>query len=106
MENGAKASETFRWSEELWEPSTLALTGVPKRARRAARIKAYVPAGLAERSFSLDAEAVQAVIDAQDAVREAQQYADTVGVNTIAQQLLRSEAIASSQIEGIDVPGH
>jgi Fic family protein len=29
-----------------------------------------------------------------------------VGVNTIAQQLLRSEAIASSQIEGIDVPGH
>ena len=32
--------------------------------------------------------------------------ADNVGVNTIAQQLLRSEAIASSQIEGIDVPGH
>ena len=31
---------------------------------------------------------------------------DAVGVNTIAQQLLRSEAIASSQIEGIDVPGH
>lgn len=72
------------------EPSTLALADVPKRARRAARIRAYVPAGLAERSFSLDAEAVQAVIDAQDAVREAQQYADTVGVNTIAQQLLRS----------------
>jgi hypothetical protein len=88
------------------EPSTLALTSVPKRARRAARIRAYVPAGLAERSFSLDAEAVQAVIDAQDAVREAQQHADAVGVNTVAQQLLRSEAIASSQIEGIDVPGH
>lgn len=29
-----------------------------------------------------------------------------MGVNTIAQQLLRSEAIASSQIESIDVPGH
>jgi Fic family protein len=106
MKDGAKGSETFRWSEELWKPSTLALTSVPKRARRAARIRAYVPAGLAERSFSLDAEAVQAVIDAQDAVREAQQHADAVGVNTVAQQLLRSEAIASSQIEGIDVPGH
>jgi Fic family protein len=106
MEDGAKGSQTFRWSEELWEPSTLALTGVPKRARRAARIRAYVPIRLVDRSFSIDAEAVQAVIDAQDAIREAQQYADTVGVNTIAQQLLRSEAIASSQIEGIDVPGH
>jgi Fic family protein len=106
MDADAKGSETFRWSEEAWEPLTLSLTGIPRRARRAARISAYVPAGLSERSFSLDAEAVQAVIDAQDAVREAQQYADTVGVNTIAQQLLRSEAIASSQIEGIDVPGH
>src|ERR1700752_4927825 len=54
---GARGSETFRWSEELWEPWTLALTGVPKRARRAAPIKAYVPAGLAERSLSLDATA-------------------------------------------------
>ena len=106
MEDGAKGSQTFRWSEEPWEPSTLALTGVPKRARRAARIRAYVPIKLVDRSFSIDAEAVQAVIDAQDAIREAQQCADTVGVNTIAQQLLRSEAIASSQIEGIDVPGH
>jgi Fic family protein len=106
MDGGTKGSGPFWWSDELWEPSTLALTGVPKRARHAARIRAYVPARLAERSFPLDAEAVQVVIDAQEAVREAQQYADTVGVNTIAQQLLRSEAIASSQIEGIDVPGH
>ncbi len=106
MEMDATGFETFRWSEELWEPSTLALTGVPRRTRRAGRIRAYVPVKLADRSFSLDAEAVQMVIDAQDAVRDAQRHADTVGVNTIAQQLLRSEAIASSQIEGIDVPGH
>jgi Fic family protein len=101
-----KGPERFRWSDELWEPSALELTGVPKRARRPARIKAYIPAPLADASFSLDDKTVQAVIDAQDAVKEAQQYADTVGVDTIAQQLLRSEAIASSQIEGIDVPSH
>ena len=102
----AKGTERFRWSDEIWKPSTPALAGLPKRARRSTRIRAYIPVPVSEASFSLDDEAVQAVIDAQDAVKEAQQYADTAGVNTIAQQLLRSEAIASSQIEGIHVPSH
>ena len=79
-----KGSGRFQWSDELWEPSALELTGAPKRARRPARIKAYIPTCLADASVSLDDNAVQAVIDAQDAVREAQQYADAVGVNTIA----------------------
>jgi len=102
----AKGPERFRWSDEIWKPSTPALAGLPKRARRSTRIRAYIPVPVSEASFSLDDEAVQAVIDAQDAVKEAQQYADTAGVNTIARQLLRSEAIASSQIEGIHVPSH
>lgn len=106
MDHHAKGSDRFRWSDEVWQPSTLELAGLPKRARRPARIKAYLPAALADTSFSLEETAVQSVIDAQDAVREAQQSADTAGVDTIAQQLLRSEAIASSQIEGIDVPSH
>ena len=36
----------------------------------------------------------------------AQAHADRVGVSTIAGQLMRSEAIASSQIEGIATPGN
>lgn len=92
--------------DELWDPSPETQTGIPKRARTPVRIQAYVPARLSALELELDAKTVQAVFDAQEAVADAQRYADTVGVNTIAQQLLRSEAIASSQIEGIDVPSH
>jgi Fic family protein len=38
--------------------------------------------------------------------RTTQEEADLVGLNTIAQQLLRSESMASSQMEGIAVPSH
>ena len=93
-------------SEELWEPSPEAQTGIPKRARTPVRVQAYVPAPLAALQLDLDERTVQAVLDAQEAVADAQRYAETVGVGTVAQQLLRSEAIASSQIEGIDVPSH
>jgi Fic family protein len=99
-------SQRYTTSRERWEPSLDALTGIPRRARTPARIVAYVPASLAASSLSLDADTVAAVVDAENAIRRAQQYADTAGVSTIAQQLLRSEAIASSRMEGIDVPSH
>jgi Fic family protein len=92
--------------DELWEPSASAQTGIPKRARTPVRIQAYLPARLSDLELDLDTQTVQAVFDAQEAVADAQRHAATAGVNTIAQQLLRSEAIASSQIEGIDVPSH
>jgi Fic family protein len=103
---GATKGSRFELLDELWEPSPEAITGIPKRARTAVRVQAYVPARLSRLELELDERTVQAVLDAQEAVAEAQRYADTVGVNTIAQQLLRSEAIASSQIEGIAVPSH
>lgn len=107
MESHAKgSSERFRWEEVRWEPNSVGVTGVPKRSGRPARVQAYVPAPLADLDFALDASVAQSVLDATAAISEAQQYADRVGVSTIAQQLLRSEAIASSQMEGIDVPGH
>lgn len=106
MDRRAEGSPRYRWQPVAWEPDTLAVTGVPKRARRPATVQAYVPAPLRELEVMLDASLVQSMLDATDAVVNAQRYADRVGVNTIAQQLLRSEAIASSQIEGIDVPGH
>ena len=103
---GITQGSHYQLLDELWEPSPEAQTGIPKRARTPIRVQAYVPARLSTLDLELDDKTVQAVIDAQEAVAEAQRYADTVGVNTIAQQLLRSEAIASSQIEGIDVPSH
>ena len=44
--------------------------------------------------------------DAEVRVATAQAHADHVGVSTIAGQLMRSEAIASSQMEGIATPGN
>lgn len=102
----ATQGSRFELLDDLWEPSPEAVTGIPKRARTPVRVQAYVPARLSRLKLELDERTVQAVLDAQEAVADAQRYADTVGVNTIAQQLLRSEAIASSQIEGIDVPSH
>src|SRR5215218_406482 len=105
MAIGTKVSR-YEFLDELWEPSREAQTGIPKRARTPVRVKAYLPAPLSELELELGQKNVQAVLDAQEAIADAQRYADTVGVNTIAQQLLRSEAIASRQIEGIDVPSH
>lgn len=99
-------ASTHRLVEELWEPESEIITGIPKRARQPVRIRAYVPAPLAGLDLTLDARLVQAVSDAQEAVAAAQRYAESAGIETVAQQLLRSEAIASSQIEGIEVPSH
>lgn len=93
----------FDLVDVLWEP-----TGQlgPRRARVPVRIQAYVPAPLATLRWSFDHEVTAALADAQAAVAAAQAYAEQVGVATIAAQLLRSESMASSQMEGIAVPSH
>lgn len=58
------------------------------------------------RDFTLSETTTTALSDAETAVTSAQSHADRIGVSTIAVQLLRSEAIASSQIEGVSTPGH
>lgn len=67
-------------------------------------IQAYVPASIADLDLRLSGTTVAAVSDAESQIAAAQEHADRAGVSTIAAQLLRSEAIASSQIEGIDTP--
>lgn len=99
-------AKPYELQEELWRPSAETALEGPKRARQSVRIETYVPALLAERPIALDSGLAQAVYSAQEAITAAQTHADTVGTSTIAQQLLRSEAIASSQIEGIEVPSH
>lgn len=99
-----RATPSYREVEELWEPDLA--SGGPRRARAPVRIRAYVPAMLASRSFALSEGATTALSDAESAVVAAQAHVDRVGVSTIAVQLLRSEAIASSQIEGVITPGH
>jgi Fic family protein len=98
-------SETrYRMQDVLWEPDLDAYG--PRRARAPARIQAYVPAALNSQRWRFSSEATAAFGDAQAEISLAQQHADRIGLNTIAQQLLRSESMASSQMEGLVVPSH
>lgn len=94
----------YTWSEERWSPG-LSTSG-PRRARQPLTVRAYVPRELAGLELRLSQQTLTAVSDAEVQIALAQAHADRVGVATIAVQLLRSEAIASSQMEGISTPGN
>ncbi|UUY01598.1 Fic family protein [Svornostia abyssi] len=96
----------FTTHEERWEPDLTSHTGVPKAARRPATIVAYEPGRIGDLRLRLSDDVIAAVTDAERAVRDAQRHSASVGVATIASQLLRSEAIASSRMEGVQVPSH
>ena len=100
------AAEPPRYEEveAPWEPDLG--SGGPRRSRVPVRIRAYVPAMLTGRTLALSERAATALSDAESAVVAAQAHADHVGASTIAVQLMRSEAIASSQMEGVTTPGH
>lgn len=97
-------SSRFRLQEVLWEPDRDRFG--PRRSRVPVRIQAYVPTELARLEWRFSAPVTAALGDAQAAIAAAQQHADTIGLNTIAQQLLRSESMASSQMEGLVVPSN
>lgn len=86
-----------------WEPTT---GSGPRVARRPVTIEAYVPGTISRRRWQFSAAVSQAAADAQAAAERAEAHAHHVGLGTLAQQLLRSEALASSQIEGVQIPGH
>lgn len=105
MGGGAKGSRAaYDELEIVWRPSGDA--PLPKRAQAPARVIAYVPGPIADLTVALSDKAMQAVIGAEAAVAATQRHSETIGVGTVAQQLLRSEAVASSRMEGVPVPGH
>jgi Fic family protein len=91
--------ETVDWRPDPDAPG-------PRRARRSVRIQAYVPAPMTALDLRLPPSALAAVSDAEREIAAAQQHAEAIGVRTIGGQLLRSEAIASSQMEGVVVPSN
>src|SRR4051794_22180679 len=88
----------FSEIERTWKPSS-GLGG--RRARTPARYRAYLPAEIHDRDFALDSGLAAALTEAEQLCRELQSHAASVGLDTIARQLLRSEAVASSKIEGL-----
>ena len=74
----------------------------PARYRRACRYEAFVPDELAELSVSLDAKIAGAVSEAEQAIRDLNAVA-TSDLQAMGRLLLRSESIASSKIEGMQL---
>lgn len=103
--------------EQSWKPN---LSGFGARAaRRAMTYRAFVPAPISDVELSLSGPTAADVADAESAlVRLRAQEQATLGLESLVRSLLRSEAVASSWIEALqishrklaeaerDAPGH
>jgi len=85
---------------ERWEPSWEAAS---RRDRRAGTYGAYVPDGLAERPLVLDGRLAARAGAVEAKVRALAAGPGARSLEGVARFLLRSEAIASSRIEGLQV---
>lgn len=86
-----------QWVEQRWE-STIE-SGMPRRARRSGNYRSYQPDPLLEGPLVLPVEHERLIASAEQAVRDV--AGDSSDLAGVARFLLRSEAIASSRIEGI-----
>lgn len=88
------------WREARWEAQWTA----PSRAdRRSGRYRTYSPDLLGRRALRLSTEVEQLAWDAEREVRRLSDRPGSRGLEALARFLLRSEAIASSRIEGLKV---
>ena len=90
-----------RWVTRRWE--NMHGTGLRRRDRRSGQYHAYVPDTLSGASLRLSADAEALAMKAEDRVRRISASPD---MTAVARFLLRSEAIASSRIEGIAPSAH
>jgi Fic family protein len=84
--------------ERIWEPRP-GLGG--RRARKPGRYRAYVPGDIADRDWTLESATAELLAEAERRCRALEGRSDAVGLDTVARQLLRAEAVASSRIEGL-----
>jgi len=88
-----------RYVDCLWGPNP---AGQGRRARRGGRYRAFVPDRISERDFQLDAGAVSSLQQATKALERLQHTPTRVAtLDAVAQNLLRSESVASSRIEDV-----
>ena len=87
--------------ERSWEGDPGAMGG--RRARAPFRYRAFVPDEIAGLAPIVPFEVADLVADAESAIRVLNERASVGGLEAIGPLLLRSEAVASSRIEGYDV---
>ncbi len=90
-----------RTVERTWEGDPGAMGG--RRARAPFRYRAFVPDEIAGLNLAVPFEVADVSTDADAAIRALNGRASVDGLEAIGPLLLRSEAVASSRIEGYDV---
>ncbi|MFD1045593.1 Fic family protein [Kibdelosporangium lantanae] len=89
------------WMPRVWEPS---FDAPSRRGRRAGKYLAYVPDPLVSRPLVLSAELGGRAFDVESSLRELSGTSTMATcLEGLARFLLRSEAMASSRIEGLQV---
>lgn len=90
-----------RFEELIW-PADFESGG--RRQRKAQRYEAFVPGEIADEEPSLEASTAALSERAASAVRDLNSdYSGLISLEGLGRQLLRSEALASSQIEGLSI---
>jgi hypothetical protein len=87
--------------ERTWPPDPSASGG--RRSRIGFRYLAFVPDPIVRMEPAVTFDVADATADAETAIRTLNQHGSVAGLDAIGPLLLRSEAVASSRIEGIDV---
>ena len=87
-----------------WEPELA--SGLSRRDRQGCDYEAYVPDPLLNRVLTIDGSVAAAIADAEAAVARLNVEAVAlVDSEALARLLLRTDAVASSRIEGLEVGG-
>ncbi len=74
-----------------------------RKARQSFIYEAYVPDPIAEFDPILPGDIVQVVVEAEHAIRALDEHPAAHSLEAVARQLLRSESVASSRIEGLEI---
>jgi Fic family protein len=90
---GTKVVQTWQWNPALY---------APVRWRKACRYEAFIPAGLHGFAEPLTSELAAATSDAESALHRLNQSARPA-LAPLARLLLRTESIASSKVEGMQI---
>jgi Fic family protein len=85
----------------VWPSDPTAYGG--RRARRGGRYEAFIPVPIGSREFSFDADAVAGIAQATKALGGLSMNSQGGEIAGLASALLRSESMASSRIEGVEI---
>jgi hypothetical protein len=102
---GARILGRWTWQTLLDDEWEVLFEGPTKTARRGGRFQPYLPDTLADRPLMIDAELARHAHEVEARVRQLATSPRSRSLEGLARFLLRSEALASSKIEGLQGVG-